>query len=40
LANLALLGNPEEVKPSGADPNTFIGGVAMKQESLFNILNN
>ena len=35
LANIALLGNPEEVKPSGADPNTFIGGVAMKQESLF-----
>jgi putative transposase len=37
LANLALLGNPEEVKPSGADPNTVFGGVAMKQESLFNV---
>lgn len=40
LANIALLGNPEEVKPSGADPNTVIGGVAMKQELLFNIINN
>lgn len=36
LANLALLGNPEEVKPCGADSNALLGRVAMKQELLFN----
>ena len=42
LANIALLRNPEEVKPSGADSNTFFKGrVAEKQEFLFiNQLNN
>lgn len=40
LANLALLGNPEEVKPCGADSNAILGRVATKQELLFNKLNN
>jgi hypothetical protein len=41
LANLALLGNPENVKPVEQTQISNLDRVAMKQEFLFiNILNN
>jgi len=41
LANLALLGNPKEVKPAEQTQTSDSSGrVAMKQEFLFNPLNN